>query len=148
MRNRFVEWLRTYYRAILPLLAVAIILVAIFGTIFYWRHQAQVRVSEDNRDSQRQDYALCIVQNQNRKDINELKVSERRVAGAFYSVLAARIANDPPENEATLHVFKVQAHKLAKELDALKTRLPKIDCSSYVRPDLPPDTGVPIAGVE
>jgi len=110
--------------------------------------QAAEEISARNDvDSRRQDYALCIVQNENRSDINELKVSERIVAGALYSVLTARIANDPPTDPNTLQTFKVQAHRLTLELRALKSRLPKINCATYVRPDIPPDTGT-ATGVE
>ena len=120
---------------------LAVLVLGILGAVLYARHQDEAAAAQDARDSRRQDYALCIIQNENRQDINRNTRSIRKVAGALYSVLAARIANDPPTDPKTLQTFKTQTAILTRQLQALERKLPKIDCSTYVRPDLPPDTG-------
>lgn len=132
---------RKHRPAILAVAGLAAIVILFFAAIIYARHQDEAAAEQDARDSRRQDFALCVVQNENRQALNQQEKSIRIVAGSLFSILTTRIARDPPTEPGTLKQFIVQARILQRELKALKRGLPEIDCDTYVRPDLPPDTG-------
>jgi hypothetical protein len=82
------------------------------------------------RESQRQDYALCVAQNSARK-------SERTTAAATYALVAG-VLREGGLTPSLEKVFERQEEILSKQLHALRP----LDCATYVRPDLPPDRGV------
>jgi hypothetical protein len=116
-----------YRGAIWVVLAFAA-LVGLVVFFFFWRTHV---TNAEARSSQRQDYALCVIQNGNR-------MATRQLATLNYNVLAQRIRYDPPSNRKLLKAW--QADLIGYE-KLLKAQRP-IDCKTYVRPDLPPDRGV------
>jgi hypothetical protein len=83
------------------------------------------------KDSQRQDYALCIIQNENR-------ATTRRVATFLYSDISNELRFNPPASPRLRDAKESQLKGLEAVLEAQRP----IACSTYVRPDLPPDQGV------
>jgi hypothetical protein len=112
------------------LLLFGLILVAalVLVTAFVWRGQASKKAV---RESQRQDYALCIAQNNARK-------SERTTAQAVYALVSGVLRSGGPIDPQLKRTFMAQEERLSKQLSALRP----LDCATYVRPDLPPDQGV------
>lgn len=103
-------------------------------------NNAKATSAEADADSRRQDFAGCIAQNAAREDTNENRKAIRDLATSFYIIVASvtpDIAN--PEDK---RVFEFQLRQLQKQLKALKHELSLLDCGTYVRPEVPADTGV------
>lgn len=119
-------------RPILVIIAgLAVLFLLIGGAVGYNRYQTSNAREKALRESQRQDYALCVVQNENRK-------ATRKAALIQYGTIADVFrfgSGGNPELEAAFHRRVTQLREL------LKAQRP-INCDTYVRPDLPPDTGV------
>jgi hypothetical protein len=109
-------------------LFVLIVGFAAIGIAGYtWnRHNAQI----DQDEARANTYALCTIQNENRK-------ATRINSAVIYNLVAAVLKSGGPTDPDVLQAFQRQLAVLAKQLKALR----EIDCSTYVRP-VPPDTGV------
>ena len=122
------------FRTVLVIVSGLLLAFLTIGAVISYNryHDAQQR-DQNVKESQEQDYALCVVQNENRAGtrLNSLVT--------FNLVTAVLLAGGPEDPQVRL-VFKRQLRQLSSQLKALKP----IDCTTYVRP-VPPDTG---AGVE
>lgn len=105
---------------------LVLILLIVGG--FRWRTEQTDRAIDESR---RADYAQCIAINDNRE-------SNRTLSTVQYGILSDRLRFDPPENPKLTAAFKQRLRQLQKLLKAQRP----LDCSSYVRPELPPDKGV------
>jgi hypothetical protein len=90
------------------------------------------QAEEAAADSARQDYALCVIQNENRE-------TTRTQATVLYSSIAHELRTDPPSSKRAREVEERRLDTLESVLEAQRP----INCASYVRPDLPPDRGEP-----
>jgi len=124
-------------------LGLAVLVLGVLGAVLYARHQDEAAANQDALDSRRQDFALCVVQNQAREDINENRKAIRSVTASTYALVAAVLRDGGPTDERLKEIFEAQLKALTKNLRAIHNKLPPIDCQTYVRPDLPPDAGVP-----
>lgn len=104
------------------------VLIALIAGGFKWRSEQTDRAIDESR---RADYAQCIAINDNRE-------ANRTLATVQYSILSDRLRFDPPENPLLTKAFRARLRQLTKLLRAQRA----LDCSSYVRPELPPDKGV------
>lgn len=112
--------------------------VALFGLIvtfaavlisayFYSANQRE----QNARDSQRQDYALCVIQNANR-------AATRKAALIQYGTIADVLKSGGPADPVLKERFKDRLDQIQALLKAQRP----INCATYVRPDIPPDRGV------
>jgi hypothetical protein len=108
------------------------VLVAAFVAAFILRARYADQERERNAlASRRQDYALCVVQNANRK-------ATRQAALIQYATIADVIDSGGPADPKLRRQFE----KHLAEIKALLKAQQPIDCTTYVSPDLPPDLGV------
>ena len=105
---------------------LVLILLVVGG--FRWRTDQTDRAVLESRKA---DYAQCIA-------INDNRTTSRRIATIQYSIVSDRLRFDPPENPRLRKAFKLRLFQLQKLLDAQQP----LNCDSYVRPELPPDSGV------
>lgn len=110
---------------------LALLFLIIAGAIAYNRYQASQAREKALRESQRQDYALCVIQNANRK-------ATRRAALIQFGTISDVFRFSAGDNPALEKAFERRLGQLEKLVKAQQA----IDCKTYVRPDLPPDTGV------
>jgi len=86
----------------------------------------------DQAEAQRNAYALCVVQNDNRN-------ATRTNTLSLYRLLALGLKNAPPDSDpAVVAKSRAELDRLKHQLQALRP----IDCATYVRPDVPSDVGV------
>ena len=110
------------------LFALIVIFAAlIIAVIAYNRSQDRV----DQHEAQLNTYALCVVQNNNR-------TATRVNTLSLYRLLSLGLQNVPPD--ADPEVVARSREELARLQRQLKALRP-IDCSTYVRPDVPSDQG-------
>lgn len=105
---------------------LALILIIAGG--FKWRTDQTNKAAAESR---RADYAQCLAINSQRKD-------DRLLATANYNVLADRIRFDPP---ASIRLRRAWRRSLELYAKVLKAQRP-LNCLTYARPNLPPDSGV------
>ena len=108
--------------------ATMLVLIVLIAGGFKWRTEQTDKAAEESRKA---DYAQCIAINDNRQ-------ASRRLATIQYATVSDRLRYDPPENQKLVKAFERRLLQLEK---LLKAQQP-LDCASYVRPDLPPDSGV------
>lgn len=113
-------------RGILIFMLMVLVAVGVIVGFLYRSNQNAQAV----RDSQRQDYALCVAQNAARQ-------STRDVATSTYKLIAGVLSAGGVADPQLQRIFEKQEAALAKQLSALRP----LDCSTYVRPDIPPDRG-------
>ena len=118
------------FRSVLVIVGGLLVAFMTVGAVIAYNkyHDSQER-DRAVRESQVQDYALCVVQNENRLGV-------RRVSLVTFNLVTAVLLAGGPADPETRRVFRRQLGELSKQLQALKP----IDCSTYVRP-VPPDTG-------
>ena len=107
-----------------------LVVVAISGTVAYNRYLDTKQRDQAIKESQAQDYALCVIQNENR-------AGTRLNSLVTFNLVTAVLLAGGPENPQTKQVFRRQLRELTQQLKALRP----IDCTTYVRP-VPPDSGV------
>ena len=105
---------------------LVLILLVVGG--FRWRTDQTNRAIEESRKA---DYAQCVAINDNRE-------ANRTLATTQYGILSDRLRFDPPTNPKLTRAFRERLFQLQRLLRAQRA----LDCNSYVRPELPPDTGV------
>ncbi len=119
-------------RPILVIIAgLAVLFLLIGGAFGYNRYQTSNAREKALRESQRQDYALCVVQNANRKATRTAALIQ---IGTLADVFRFGSTDNTPLDKA----FRIRVDQLEKLVRAQQP----IECATYVRPDLPPDTGV------
>ncbi len=113
------------------IIGLALLFLMVGFAITYNRWSAANAREASLHESQRQDFALCVAQNQSR-------AQTRSVAQSTYALVAGVLRTGGPDDQDLKRTFTLAEAKLSQQLKALKP----LDCETYVRPDLPPDSGV------
>lgn len=113
------------------ILGLAALFLIIAGSIAFNRYQAAHARARALHESQRADFAQCVAINDNRK-------STRQLALINYRVLAERVRFDPPADTKLMDAWKRSLAEYQHLLDVQRS----LNCETYVRPDLPPDSGI------
>jgi len=99
----------------------------LISVVAYNRSQDRV----DQLEAQRNTFALCVVQNNNR-------TATRVNTLSLYRLLALGLKNAPPDADPEVIArSRLELSRLQKQLKALRP----IDCATYTRPDVPSDQG-------
>lgn len=121
------EFFTTYWRVVV-LLALIVWLLAVIGFAFRYNANQRARVAQEQRVST---YALCVVQNINR-------AATRRNTIELYGQVTDQIRFHRHEmTPEELKIKKARAARLEKFLNAQRP----LNCTKYVRPDIPAVTG-------
>lgn len=109
---------------------VVLALCAASAALVYAWYYAQGQRDKAQLEVRANTYALCVAQNAARDQT-------RDVAVATYALVSGALRSGGPVDPELHHIFRQQEKKLAKQLEVLRP----LDCSTYVRPSVPPDHG-------